>query len=193
MSPTLPKWHRGRHLHPCPETDRIDEVLNELEDRTVVLNKNQIDYCTSIGKQRNSGSKRFYNLRVSTTESDEYINIIGSLGECAVCQYLGIPYKGTINEFRKADLPFNIEVRSSMTSSYMLKIRPDDDDGRRVVMALVPAIGKPIVLPGWILSKDGKRIGQLKDYHNSKQPHYRVDQDDLWLMQDLKKIVKSES
>lgn len=182
------KWDRSCHLRPTPETDHIDAVLNELEERTVVLSREELEQCMAIGRATNAASQRLENLKVSL-RSDEFVHVIGRLGECAVCKYLGIRYMATINTFRQADLPHNIEVRTRTVMNYDLKIRPDDDDARRMVMAIATEIGKPVILIGWIEAREGKRIGRIIDPQGAGKPMCIVPQDSLWPMCELRDIV----
>lgn len=166
-------------------------MLNDLDERTIHLSKEEYAKCIAFGKLMTERSRGFRNYRVSP-KSDLELNIMGTLGECGTCHYGLLPYIPKLNGFRRADLPHNIEVRSSMDYTYHLKVRPDDDDSRRMVLAIVPEIGPLIRVVGWILAVDAKRIARLRDPHGKGQPMHMVHQDDLLPMRELREIVRLE-
>lgn len=166
---------------------RLASVMDELNHATVRLNRKEISHCLAVAKRRNFASFNRENLKVSA-RSDLWIHILGACGEAAVCKFLRVPYSGSVNTFRASDLPFNIEVRTRSAPWHDLKIRPDDDDRRRVVMAVCRSIDKPIRLVGWIGAKSGKEIGPLIDPSGAQKPFHAVPQEMLRPMSELKKL-----
>ena len=180
-------WDRSCHRYPCPETDHIDRVLNEIEETTLTLSAEMERYCARVANSRNLQSRGRKNVRVGRA-SDFSVNLTGARGECATSHYLGLPYRGTVNEFRRADLPFNIEVRTRSNPFYDLKVRPDDDDGRRVVMAVTTGPGQPVRLMGWIVAAEGKKF-PLVDPRDALLPFHAVPKDSLRPMRELRAIA----
>lgn len=181
------KWGRHMHKHPCSETDRIDAVLNELEESTITLSAAAIDKAIHYGKRRQRESAKLNDKKVSGRDGN-HVHIVGVLGEMAVCKYLGWPYEFRINTFRQADVGDNIEVRSRTVLTYDCKVRPDDQDDFFVVMALIPDIRAPIRMAGWIKACDGKTY-PLRDPVGVGRPFHFVPQSALNPMSELKKLL----
>lgn len=169
-----------------------DEAHESLSIPSVLLTSQEIAQCEAWGKHRNDVSNEagLKSQNVSR-KSDEYIHVLGAFGECACCKILGLPFRLSVNTFRKADLPHNIEVRTRAERWQDCKIRVDDDDSRRVVMVIVEDPKHPCLIPGWITAKEGKAFG-LIDPRNKAKPFHAVPQNRLRKIEELQAIIAME-
>jgi hypothetical protein len=182
-------WDRSCHSHPCSETDRLDVLLNELNESSITLSPADLQLCsrTAARLQSESERKRLRNLRVSS-QSDLEVHLMGTMGELAARKYFHLPSSLPVNTFRLPDLPGNIEVRAHKKQWYLLRVRPSDDDARRMVMAIVD--GSPTVrLAGWIVASDAKKSKITLDPNGINRPFHAVPQDELLPMSSLRSLI----
>lgn len=142
------------------------------------------------GTARQNASKNLEDQKVSD-ESGIKIHTQGVLGEMMGCRRLHIQYVFTINTFRSADANHNIEFRSTHWVKGKCKVRPIDNDSRRVMMVLIPKIGDPVYFPGWIMAGDAKKFPK-EDKKNAGKPAHWVPQDELRPVEELVEIIRRE-
>lgn len=164
-------------------------MLNELASCTIALSFEDIGKVDKYARIRRSESKNCRDRMVSS-KSWLFVDTIGVMGELALCRYLGIPYCFTVNTFRRADVLGHIEVRATEWENGHCKVRPDDEDSRRVVMAVVRKPRNEVYLPGWVIASDAKRF-PLRDPHNANMPMHFVPQSELCPMSKLKDSLTS--
>lgn len=181
------QWDRSCHRWPCDETDRLDRFLNEIEERTIHLSPAERERAHLCGRVRRRSSRGLRDRQVSE-EAPEFIDILGVMGEMGACRYLRLRYEFTVNTFRAADLPHQIEVRTTQWPSGHCKVRPDDDDERRIIMAVVPTLDSPVLLAGWVTAAQGK-LFPLRDPHGAAMPFHFVPQDSLRPMPELRQLI----
>lgn len=163
-------------------------MLNEMNECTIAFSPERLEQAKRLAIRRRSESRNCRDRKVS--ERDPlFIDTIGVMAEMAGCDYLGLPYVFTVNTFRAPDLPFEIEVRATEWRNGHCKVRPDDADSRRVVMAIVTSLESPVVLAGWIMARDGKQF-PTRDPHGASMPWHFVPQSALNPMSELRALVK---
>jgi len=101
--------------------------------------------------------------------------IEGAAGEMAAAKAMGLYWDGSVNAFRKPDLP-GIQVRTRSQHGYDLIVRPDDspDDLYVLVTGKMPEYQ----IHGWIRGSDAMQDRWLKE-HGDRPPAYFVPQDAL--------------
>jgi hypothetical protein len=169
-------------------TGRVhDSIVNSV----TTLTKDEINYCRINAKLRNEDKRNGKSQRVAVGVTDLDIHFTGLIGEVACMKYLGIPTHVTLGTYRAADLPHNIEVRTRTQLWHDCKVRVDDDDTRRVVMAIAVNPNKPIKIAGWITAFEGKKF-KLIDPRGADRDFHGVPQKNLRLMEELKEIIEQE-
>jgi hypothetical protein len=93
--------------------------------------------------------------------------------------------------YKKADLPHNIEVRLIGEDRYGLRVYKKDDASRRVVGVVIPP-GKergPYRIAGWIIAADAiQDCWEMAPYGG--RPMYPVPQEHLRPMSELKSLTR---
>lgn len=182
----------GGTEHIPPEVVQAAKAMNAFNKRSIRLNERQHKEARDCAQARNEESLKRERINVkASSASDFFVNLIGAMGERAAFIYFGMPWVCRVNTFRQADLPGNIEVRSRTRMFDRLKVRYDDDNSRRCVLALVSPYSLPVVLAGWITAEDGKRVGTREDPRDLGRPFCGVKQEDLRPMEELKELVGS--
>ena len=160
----------------------------------IQLSPDEVSLCIQRGWETYRASQGFKDKKVSGL-SGEQILIIGCYGEHAMCNFLSIPYRSTQGTFRKADLPFNIEVRTRTQRWHDCRVRPTDDDSRRVVHAVWLGEGK-VWIPGWIWAMEGKRFRLINPPSKTpgvkSEPFHAVPVRSLRPMEELLDLVCEE-
>lgn len=121
------------------------------------------------------------------------IQQLGCIAQSAIAKAANIYDPSTFCTYQNSDLAHNIEVRLIGVDHYGLKVRPTDDDSKRVV-GIVIEKGKeeePYRIPGWILAKDGKQPQWLINPYDGR-PFYAVPQDKLRSFDELISIINNE-
>lgn len=188
-------WGPHCHAYPCPETDHIDIVLNDIQSRTVWLSRQDQDMATRIGTYlRQKAVQRQYQYKQFSDRVETDIQIEGVAWEISTCRYLGMEYDPDLNGFAKADLPGNIEVKGHARADYLLRIIKSVHDSRRVVMVVGQSIRAPIIMVGWINAGEGKAIGRWMNPRPDKPRggFFGVEQDQLRSMSELKETLFQE-
>lgn len=176
---------------PLESVHRVRRVHESIKNSMVALTKEELNYCRINAKLRNEDKRNGKSQRVAVGVTDLDINFTGLIGEVACMKYFGFPTHVTLGTYRAADLPHNIEVRTRTKMWHDCKVRIDDDDTRRVVMAIAVDPNKPIKIVGWITAFEGKKFplidprGADRDFHAVPQKHLR-------LMEELRDIIESE-
>ena len=164
------------------------------------LTDDEIDYaCRTAMKMRELSIGRGHkdHRAEGTKEYDESVALriqaLGALGELVARKFLGYPMKLVTENFSKADLPDNIEVRLIGNNSYGLRIYPRTDDSRRVVGVVIEPgreRSPPWRIPGWIVAEDGKQE-RWSMSPCGRPPMYAVPQEHLRPVSELKNLVQS--
>lgn len=97
------------------------------------------------------------------------IHIEGAMGEMVLAKHLGIHWDGSINTFKRDDLP-GVQVRTRSGHHYDLIIRTDDDPNSRFV--LVTGKCPNYRIRGWIQGQDGMQEEWLKDYGQRPKAYF---------------------
>lgn len=105
------------------------------------------------------------------------IHLWGCLGELAVSKWMNIPWKASVNKFKKeADIGTNIEVRHRLNPKHDLIIRNGDDPDRFYFLTTGDA---PIInIVGYIQGSAGM-VDKHKAAHGGYKIAYFVPQDTL--------------
>jgi hypothetical protein len=170
---------------------RAKKVHDSLVNCMVKLTNDEINYCRINAKLRGEDSRNYKSQRVAVGRTDEDIDFTGLLGEVACMKFFGFPTHATLGTFRAADLPHNIEVRTRTAMWHDCKVRPDDDDSRRVVMAIATGPNAPVKIAGWITAFEGKKF-KLIDPRQADRNFHAVPQKNLRLIEELKEIIEQE-
>lgn len=120
----------------------------------VRLSTYEVMVAAEVGKMRTvSSMKADYPNRHGMPERDWDADIEGAAGEMVVARAFGLYWDCSVNTFKRADLPFRIQVRTTAQKS--LIVRPDDDD--EDVFVLVRGRSPEFEVAGWMLGRDAKR------------------------------------
>ena len=84
-----------------------------------------------------------------------HTDIEAACGELSVAKALGIYWDGSVNTFKRPDLPPDIQVRTSKSYQDHLVIRSADADDERFIK--VVGVHPDYELVGWIWGREGKR------------------------------------
>lgn len=170
-------------------------LASHMHDEFVTLTDDEFKLATRRGSdiQQSSDRMGIDNKRPKgwAGVAGERSHQIGQLAECAVAKALGIPWKNSLNTFKRADLRGNIEVRLIGADWYGLRVYERDNGTRRVVGCIIER-GKErqsYRLPGWIHARDGKRQEFLMDPLERMQPMYSVPQYELRSLEVLRRII----
>lgn len=147
------------------------------------------------GLIRESSVERGMKDNVSVRQKNaKYIQRIGVLGEYIVAWILGLPWIWTMDTFKGPDLKHNIEVRANGDDRYGARVRPYDDDSKRVVCVIIDRnkLAGPYRIPGWINAKYGKRDEWLQDPYNMGRSVFFVPQQQLIHIDRLKALIEVE-
>lgn len=184
------------HKYPCPETDHIDAVLNDIDMRTVLLSKSDCAWAASVGQKRRREGRR-QKLRLeegfggnACMETD----IDGAAAELAFCRWMGIPWAAKVNTFHEPDVDPNFQIRSTRWPSGRLIFRPNDPPDHLYVL-LLGSMPK-FTVQGFIPGAKCRQIEWIKSV-NGHPPAWWVPQDSLepasMLIKKSKKNVDSRS
>ena len=176
---------------PLESVHRVKRVHDSIVNSLIPLTIGEISYCRINAKLRNDDKRNGKSQRCASGLSDLDIHFTGLIGEVACMKYFGFPTHVTMGTYRAADLPHNIEVRTRTKMWHDCKVRPDDDDSRRIVMAIATHPEKPIRIAGWITAFEGKKF-KLIDPGQKDREFHGVPQKNLRLIDELKEIVEQE-
>jgi hypothetical protein len=98
------------------------------------------------------------------------LHIEGACGELAAAKGLGVFWDGSINTFKRPDLP-GVQVRTRSRHEYELIVRDDDAPGARFL--LVTGQCPRYCVRGWILGADARRDA-WRQTHGDREPAYFV-------------------
>ena len=108
-------------------------------------------------------------------------DVHGAIAEALVAKTLGLYWNPATYDRSRADVGFDIEVRSTPNPNGKLAVRPADKDSRKFY--LVVGLYPDIKIVGWIYGKEAKqdKYWRDKDEKNNKieHPHWAVPQCDL--------------
>lgn len=125
--------------------------------------------------------------------------ILGSLCERIAAKCLGIYWPSAFNNFSRADLPHDVEVRLIGADTYGLRVYPRNADHLRVIGVVIPRgseRGEPrgsyrFRVAGWRFAKDGKQPCWEMAPHG-RPPMYCVPQDQLHHPATLRALILRE-
>jgi hypothetical protein len=173
-----------------------------VHDEYVDLEDAEREHAYNLGVEISRYSKR--NELHDKRASDQYVNgvyvdgdRVHGLGEvcgCAIAKHLSLEFINSLNSFKNADLPHNIEARLIGNNRYGLRVKVDDDDTRRVVGVVIHP-GKerqPYRIPGWINAKHGKKARWLRDPKDQKKPIFLVPQCKLRSLDLLREEIRKD-
>jgi hypothetical protein len=103
------------------------------------------------------------------------VHIEGACGEMAVAKAVNVYWDGSVNSFRRPDLP-GIQVKTRSEDFYDLIVRPCDDDDAAFV--LVSGKSPSFTIHGWIRGAEAKQEAFLQT-HGGRPPAYFVPKDRL--------------
>lgn len=105
------------------------------------------------------------------TERDNHADGVG--GEMAVAFYLNQNFEFRVDTFKAADIGANIEVRTTRSRWFDLKVKERDKD-HRIAIALRQYNDCGYLILGWMTVKEAKALGELKDPNDRGKPAYFV-------------------
>lgn len=144
-------------------------TLNQQEISEAMLNG--IDWvvrCILRGSKPRSAFK--------TPVEQVYKNIIGAIGQRALNEYLGIPWKPMVDVYTRIPDVGKMEARTRTENHYALLVRPDDSDDRPY--ALIIGLIYRFKVVGWMYGRDCKQERWLCR-HGGGEPAYFVPQIEL--------------
>ena len=112
-------------------------------------------------------------------------HIEGACGEQAVAKALNVYWDGSIDSFKRDDLP-GLQVRTRSNHQWDLLIRPNDPD--QAVYVLVTGRCPSYRVHGWIHGHEAKQACWLRDYGN-RPPAYFVPQSALRPIGEMKPVT----
>jgi hypothetical protein len=195
---SVPFWERPRifRCRKCGGSSIMEGVLRlekqhiEMKRSLVALTQAEIDYCRKHAQLRREASRNFTDKKVSSRSGFD-IDFTGLIGEVACMKYFGFPTHATLGTFRAADLPHNIEVRTRTMMWHDLKVEDEDDDSRRVVLAIATDPKAPIKIAGWIMAIEGKTYKYI-DPKDAGLPFHSVPKKNLRNLSELSAIIEQE-
>lgn len=163
-------------------------------DLMVPLADIEIDDAIKHGvKMRHTSLERGHKDHKGFHPSDEMamrIQCLGSLAEAVVRKGLRIDAPLTSETFNVPDFPGGIQVRSITCNHYGLRVYPVDPDDWKIIAVVIPKGSErisPYRIPGWILSKDGRRPEWQMDPNGRNSPMWAVPQEYL---RDVRELIK---
>jgi len=128
--------------------------VNLASSFNVSLSTYEMMIAAEVGKMRMVSSiKSGYENQHGMPSRNWDADIEGAAGEMAVAKALGLYWDCSVNSFKKPDLPFRIQVRTTHQKS--LIVRPSDTDDDRFV--LVRGYSPRFEIVGWILGREAKK------------------------------------
>jgi hypothetical protein len=112
-------------------------------------------------------------------------HIEGACGEQAVAKALNVYWDGSIDSFKRDDLP-GLQVRTRSRHDWDLIVRPNDPD--QAVFVLVTGRCPSYLVQGWIRGCDAKRPDWLKN-HGGRPAAYFVPRTALHQLSELVHIT----
>ena len=150
------------------------------------LTELEYKYAELIGTARNSEAEKS-NREPDWKDGTELKNHIdGACAEILCAKILNVYYTPRINTFKRADIGKRIEVRSTKSDWYGVKVKESDDDDR-VVIGFRKVDATHFDVLGWIYAKDAKRKKWRRDPGKRNRFAYFVPQDRLQSMETLPK------
>lgn len=174
--------------------------LARLDGRVrVQLTREEFEFCKAVGIEerrlaiaRHSRNSHGYD---PSDEQGERSQWLGHVCEGVVAKFLGLPVSVVRSEtYAGADLPFNVEVRLVGGNHYGLRVRPCDEDSRRVVGVYLPRGEEdgPSWIVGWLNAKHAKRPEWLIQPHWPRPPFYAVPQRRLHFLDSLLSVIERD-
>ena len=163
----------------------------------VTLTDEEIDYAQRVGLEMRKLSLRHrhrdYRAEMDKEFSEKQAQknqALGEVADLASRKYFGFSMTLVTENYQKADLPHNIEVRMIGYDRYGLRVYKKDDASRRVVGVVIPR-GKergPYRLAGWIVAADARQ-DRWEMAPWGGRPMYAVPQEHLRPMSELKNLI----
>jgi|TARA_R110000824_G_scaffold232190_1_gene420114 hypothetical protein len=164
----------------------------------VTLTDEEIDYAQRVGLEMRKLSlrnkHRDYRAEMNKEFSEKQAQknqALGEVADLASRKFFGFSMKLVTENYKKADLPHNIEVRLIGEDRYGLRVYKKDDASRRVVGVVIPP-GKergPYRIAGWIIAADAiQDCWEMAPYGG--RPMYPVPQEHLRPMSELKSLTR---
>lgn len=149
----------------------------------VTLTAHEMATAAWVGVRRQVESKRKGLQDKHGFSGDGWgMHIEGAGGEMALAKYLGVYWDGSVNTFKRDDLP-GIQVRTRSSHGYELLVRPADSKDE--VFVLVTGQMPSYRIRGWIRGADAMRLEWLKA-HGGRPPAFFVPHGALKPMEALK-------
>lgn len=187
----LDRWIDSWMYQPC----YVHDEHQDLEHTEYWHAFNRGVAISRYSKRHNMHDKRASDQYVNGVYVDgDRVHGLGEVSACAIAKHFSLEFINSLNSFKNADLPHNIEARLIGNNRYGLRVKIDDVDSRRVVGCVIPP-GKErqtYRLPGWIIAKDGKQARWLRDPKDQKKPIFLVPQCKLRPLSELWEIILKE-
>jgi hypothetical protein len=108
------------------------------------------------------------------------IHIEGAAGEIAFCKAFGIYWPASVNTFKRADVPPDIQIKTRSKASYDLIVRRNDDPDYRYV--LVTGTAPAYQLRGWIWGREARQDEFLAE-HGGREAAWFIPPDRLMTLE----------
>lgn len=166
----------------------------------VTLTDEEIDYAQRVGLEMRKLSLR-HNHRDYRAEMDKEFSekqaqknqALGEVADLACRKYFEFSMTLVTENYQKADLPHNIEVRLIGNDSYGLRVYNKDHESRRVVGVVIPRGRErgPYRVAGWIVAADARQDHwEIAPWGG--RPMFAVPQEHLLPMSSLLELVRPQ-
>lgn len=112
-----------------------------------------------------------------TLESVKETDLLGALGEVALCKALGVYWTPTVNSFHSPDV-LRLQIRTTNHPSGRLIVRSADADDEAFVLVCLVGTNE-YQFPGWLMGFAAKQPKWFTDAKNGREPAYFVPRADL--------------
>lgn len=154
----------------------------------VTLNWYEAAMASDIGRMRHLSSIKSGLSDAHGFSGDGWSeHIEGACGELSLAKHLGVYWDGSVNTFKKPDLP-GIQVRTRSRDDYDLIVRKGDRDDE--IFVLVTGRCPTYTIRGWILGGDAK-LEKYKVAHGGRPEAFFVPQDALECLSNLPSLSPS--
>ncbi len=111
-------------------------------------------------------------------------HVRGAQGERAFAKWAGVPWECTVGQYGGKPDVAGCQIRAVSSPKLLCKIRENDPD-RIPVVSIVENGTERFWIRGWILARDGRRLGKKSDPGNRNAEAWFVDTVDLLPMSEF--------
>lgn len=175
FKPSPKHWDRSCHRYPCPETDRIDCLLNELFEWTFQLSAEDVRICAQISKRRQqshdrNSTQRFYD--------DQYAEqTVGVKGEYAFSKITGLEMdrktyagKGDDGFDFRLENGTTVDVKTAYRPKFLL-LKTTDENHCADILVLSGFVPESVSFIGWS-TREELLLSPVKDFGYGIRNHF---------------------